>query len=117
MDITFFILLSLISFFCTFYGWQTNGINFVFLLLASGIFAILSFSSFDITWTYAMNLNGTATSYVVTQQSIDFVRLYGLLSLLSFVMALGKVAILAEEQLDYNFGPVLTKIKNFFNRG
>lgn len=117
MDITLFIFLSLISLFCMFYGWQTDGINFVFLILASGIFAVLSFSSFDISWTYAMNMNGTVTNYVVTQQSIDFVRLYGLFSALSFVMALGKVAILAEEQLDYNFGPVLTKIKNFFNRG
>lgn len=116
MDITFFIFLSLIGFFMLFYGWQTSGINFVFLLLSSAIFVILAMHSFEITWTYAMNLNGTASNYVVTQSSTDFSRLYMLLSGLSFLMTLGKVAILAEETLNYDFSPILRRLGSILKK-
>jgi hypothetical protein len=116
MDITFFIFLSLISLFLMFYGWQMEGINFIFLILSSAIFAMLALSSFEITWTYPMSTNSTVIDYTVTKQSIEFVRLFGLLSALSFLMALGKVAILAEQNLNYDFSPILKRLGSIIKK-
>ena len=103
MDITLFIFLSMITFFMMFYGWSQNGVNFVFLLISSGMFAVLAFSSFDITWSYPMLSGNSTTTYTISHVSVDFVRLYGLLSGLCFFMALGKVAIIAEENFNIDF--------------
>ncbi|WP_440944920.1 hypothetical protein ACSAZL_12210 [Methanosarcina sp. T3] len=110
MDITFFIFLSLIAFFLMFYGWHQDGVNFVFLILSSAIFIVLAFSSSEITWTYAIISNSTAIDYTVTQRSIVFARLYGLLSGLCFLMAFAKLAILAEENTRVDFSKIWEKI-------
>jgi len=110
MDITFFIFLSLIAFFFMFYGWHTGGVNFVFLLLSFIIFIVLSFSSSEITWTYVTITNSTAVDYTVTQRSTVFARLYQLLSGLCFFMMIGKIAILAEENMGMDFSKIWEKI-------
>ncbi|AAM06596.1 hypothetical protein [Methanosarcina acetivorans] len=110
MDITFFIFLSLIALFLMFYGWQMNGVNFIFLILSSAIFLVLALSSSEITWTYVVISNSTAIDYTVTQRSIVFARLYGLLSGLCFLMALAKLAILAEENTKIDFSKIWEKI-------
>lgn len=110
MDITLFIFLSLIAFFFMFYGWQMGGINFVFLLISFGIFAVLAFSSSEITWTYAISSNSTIVDYTVTQRSMVFARLYGLLSLSCLPMTFAKLAILAEENTKIDFSKIWEKI-------
>lgn len=93
-----------------FYGWQTGGVNFVFLLISFGIFAVLAFSSSEITWTYPISSNSTVVDYTVTQRSTVFARLYGLLSLLCLPMMLAKLAILAEENTNVDFSKIWEKI-------
>ena len=110
MDITFFIFLSLISLFFMIYGWQTSGINFMFLILSSAIFTILAFSSYEITWSYPVIQNSTATAFVITESSMEFARFYGLLAAIMFPYDARKSRNLAEENLNYDFSPILKRL-------
>jgi hypothetical protein len=96
MDITLFIFLTLIGLFFFVYGWEKDGISFIFLFLSVFIFLPLTFESFSISWYF--NSNSTVTTYPVASR--EFTILFSILSMMAFLLTYIKIAIFVEE--NYN---------------
>lgn len=110
MDITLFIFLGLITFGLFFYGWIKDGINFVFLFLCCPLFYILSQNSVDISWSYAVNLNATYSTYTIHDHSIEFFYLFIIFSGISLLGLILKIAIYAESNLQIDIKAKLSKL-------
>jgi len=110
MDITIFIFLSIIAFFLMFYGWTYDGINFVFLILSSVIFIMLSNSAFDITWSSPEIYNSTISTYTIHYASPECAQLYNIFSVSAFLLTIGKVAVFAQSNLDIKIPSIWKKL-------
>lgn len=112
MDQTFFIFWELVAIWLFYYGMKYNDVRYIFLLLASGVFYMLSLAAYDITKDYPEIIFNNVTTYTLHYVNQEAAYLNLAFAGISFLFFIAKLLFFMESILSFmNQKPKQPRIK------